>query len=228
MMKIFSLIIFALAFLLAPAGVDARQDVRSFVKDELMKDLPWESQAVEIDGIEIPGLEAAIGYDSMRLDLPKRISAPGKVAFSLEVSSKGKGTRTVWGTAKIRVYRDAVVALRPLKGRMPVDAADLKVARIELEEAADAFSSIEELSGMVAERPINAGSVVKKSYVKPQALVKRGERVTLRVQGERLTIRSSGIASAEAPRGGTVAVRTANGKEVLGTVAGPGEIVINF
>ncbi|HEY4707774.1 MAG TPA: flagellar basal body P-ring formation chaperone FlgA [Thermodesulfobacteriota bacterium] len=227
-MKLFSLIFFAIAFFLAPLCADARQDARSFVRDEIMKEIPWESSSVEIDEIEIPGLEAAVGYDSMRLNLPKRISSPGKVSYSLEVSSRDKGTRTVWGTAKIRVYRDAVVALKPIKGRTPIEADGLKVERVELDEAAEAFSSIEDLSGMVAERPISAGSVVKKSYVKPRVLVKRGERVTLTVQGEKITIRSSGVAAAEGPMGGTVAVRTRAGKEVLGTVAGPGEIVINF
>src|SRR3972149_2981916 len=116
----------------------------------------------------------------------------------------------------------------PLKGRMLIQAEDIKVARVELAEGADAFSSIDELSGMVAERPINAGSVVKKSFVKPQVLVKRGERVTLKVQGEKITIRPSGIAAAEGPMGGTVAVRTRAGKEVVGTVAGPGALLINF
>ena len=218
----------ALILLLAPVCGYAGQDVRGFVRDELAKGLPWDGSSVEIDEIEIPGLEVSVGYDSMRLEMPKRISSPGKVSYALDVSSKGKGTKTVWGTAKIRVYRDAVVALKPLKGRMLIQAEDIKVARVELAEGADAFSSIDELSGMVAERPINAGSVVKKSFVKPQVLVKRGGRVTLKVQGEKITIRSSGIAAAEGPMGGTVAVRTRAGKEVLGTVAGPGEIVINF
>lgn len=227
-MKRLKLLLIALfPFLLLASAQAGPRDARGFIRDELLKGLPWDRESVQIEEIEAPGLDSA-RYDSIRLDVPKRISSPGKVSFLLEFRLKGAEARTVWGTARVKVFRDAVIALKPLKGRTRITEGDLSVARVGIEEAGESFSSAGEVAGMVAQRPISAGSVVKKSYVRPEVLVKRGERVALRIEGSRMTVRSTGVAAEDGLRGATVAVKTASGREVLGTVAGPGEIVINF
>jgi len=221
MIALFSLLV------LLPVQSEAATDAVSFIKRELLNGLPWDKGSVEIDEVETPGLDPA-QYDSLRLDLPRRITSPGRISFSLELRSKGREAKTIWGRARVRVFTEAVVALKALKGRTKIAASDLNVARVELEEARDAFSTIEDAVGQVVLRPIAAGSVLQKDYVRPEVIVKRGERVAIRVESGNIMIRSAGVASEDGYRGGTVAVKTASGKEVLGTVAGPGEIIINF
>ncbi|GEM_PF-2695479 len=213
--------------LLSPAEAWGAGGAISFIRAELAKGLPWDRGSVEIDDIEIQGLQAA-GYDSMRLVLPRRISQPGKVSYQLELKKAGEETRTVWGSARVRVYRDAVLALRPLRARTKIREGDLKVARVELDEARDSFASVSEVAGLVAMRPVTAGSVVRKTHAGPEVIVKRGDKVLLKVEGESITVRSTGIASEDGHRGSRIQVRTANGREVLGTVAGPGRVVIKF
>ncbi|MBW7956353.1 MAG: flagellar basal body P-ring formation protein FlgA [Deltaproteobacteria bacterium] len=226
---ILRLLIFAFLslFLAYPAEAGSNADAISFVKAELAKGLPWDGEAIEIDGIDISGLGPA-KYDSMRLVLPKRISQPGKVSYQLEVKRTGQEPRTVWGSARVRVFRNAVLALKPLKVRTKISEGDLKVARVELEEARDSFASASEVAGLVAIRPVTAGSVVKKTHVGPEVVVKRGEKVLLKLDGENITVRSTGIASQDGHKGSKISVKTANGREVLGTVAGPGRVVIKF
>lgn len=213
--------------LLSPAEAWGAGGAISFIRAELAKGLPWDRKAIEIDDIEIPGIQAA-GYDSMRLVLPRRISQPGKVSYQLELKKAGEETRTVWGSARVRVYRDAVLALRPLRARTKIKEGDLKVARVELDEARDSFASISEVAGLVAMRPVTAGSVVRKTHAGPEVIVKRGDKVLLKVEGESITVRSTGVAAEDGHRGSRIQVRTANGREVLGTVAGPGRVVIKF
>lgn len=223
------LLIFAVLslFLAYPADAAGAGSAASFVRGELMKSLPWDRESVRIDEIEIPGLQAA-KYDSMRLALPKRISQPGKVSYQVELRKAGDEPRTVWGSARVRVYRDAVLALKPLKARTKISEGDLKVARVELDEARDSFSSISDVAGLVAVRPVTAGAVVKKTQVGPEVIVKRGEKVLLKIEGESITVRSTGIASQDGHKGSRISVRTANGRQVFGTVAGPGRVIIKF
>lgn len=201
--------------------------VEEFVKEELSSRLPWDAEAVEIDEVEIPGFKAAKGA-SFELDMPKRPSGPGKVSFKVEVKDKTSGEKVFWGSARIKVFKDAIVALRIMKGKTRITADDVKVARVELGEAAEAFSSIDEIEGMVAKRPISAGAVIKKSYVKQEAVIKRGEKVTVNVEGPSIRIRSRGVAASDGHVGSIISVKTYSGKEVPGEVAGPGEIVIEF
>lgn len=198
-----------------------------FVKGELASMLPWDREAVEIDDIVIPGIEAGNG-SSLRLDVPKRPEGPGKISFKVEVREKGSPVRVYWGSARVKVYKEAVVALRTLKAGTRITSDDVKVARVDLGEAPESFSSVEELSGMVAKRPVTAGSVIKRDYVRPETVIKRGEKVALMIEGPSIRIRSHGVAAEDGHRGGIIAVRTASGKEVAGEVTGPGEIAIGF
>lgn len=201
--------------------------IEDFVQKELSSRLPWDEADVEIDEIEVPGLKVSKGA-ALKLDVPKRPNGPGKVSYKLEVTEKGKDARVFWGSAMVSVYKDAVVALRPMKGKTLIAREDVKVARVELAEAAESFSSIDDVAGMVAKRPIPAGAVVKKGYVKEEAVIKRGEKVTVNIEGPSIKIRSIGVAAQDGHVGSVVRVRTSSGREVAGEVMGPGEITVNF
>jgi len=201
--------------------------VNEFVKGELASMLPWERDSIEVDEVEIPGFAAGKGA-SLSLDMPKRLEGPGKVSFKVEVREKGSPARVFWGSARVRVFKEAVVALRPMKAKTKIKAADIKTAKVELIEASSAFASVDEIEGMVVKRPINAGAVIKREFVKKETVVKRGEAVALMVEGPSIRIRSHGVATEDGHKGAVIAVRTASGKEVPGLVTGPGEIVIGF
>lgn len=216
-MRISLLLIALLALLLAPAAQAATS-----IEEAIIGALPWERGFVEVEDVSVPGLDGAKAF---KVEFPKRPTGPGKVAFTVRQAGR---EGVVWGTARVRVYRDAVVALRPLRARMKVTAEDLKLSRVELQEASEGFSEVADAAGLVAMRPVQPGTVVKREYVRPEAIVRKGQRVRLSVVGSSLMIRSKGTASADGTMGSTVAVRTASGKEVLGKVTGPGEITVNF
>lgn len=222
------LTLYIAAFLLTiffPAAAGA--SIEEFVKNELSSMLPWERAAVEVDEVEVPGFVSAKG-SSIRLEAPKRPIGPGKVSFKIEVREKGHQERVFWGTARVRVFKQAVVALRPLKARTKITADDITLARVELSDATGSFGSIEELGNMEAKRPISAGAVIKTEYVKKETVIRRGEKVLVMVEGPSIRIRSQGIAREDGHVGATIAVRTASGKDVPGQVTGPGEIVMGF
>lgn len=202
-------------------------DAEDFVRREITSMLPWDANAVEVDDVDIPGLKAGKGA-RLNIDVPKRPSGPGKVSFKLEVSEKGMDSRVFWGSARVMVYKDAVVALRPMKGKTLIGAQDVKLARVALGEASESFSSIDEVAGMVAKRPISAGAVIKKNYVKEENVIRRGEKVAVSVEGPTIRIRSRGIAAEDGHVGSVITVKTDSGREVAGEVRGPGEIVIKF
>lgn len=227
MFKAAGKIITALAAVVILSGGAWGDDrAEAFIKAELVKNSPWEGGDLRVEDIQVPGLDSE-KYDSMSLELPRGIRNTGKVSFKAVLYSKGK-EKDLWGSAKLKVYNDAVVALKSIKANKPINSGDVKLVKVDMAEAGEALVSLEEAAGMLAKRPIPAGSIIKREYVKPEVIVKRGERVTLNVQGPKISIRSKGTASEDGHKGGVIAVRTASGKQITGRVTGPGEIIIEF
>ncbi len=201
-------------------------DADSEIKAALSKASPWSSAKVEVEEIEVPGIERE-KFDSIevRLSNPKAI---GKAAFLAVLKRNGKETRTLWGSARIRVYRDALVALRALKMKSKISMNDVKLVSVEVKDAPDAVGSIDELDGMVVKRPVAAGSILKRDCLKPESIVKKGERVTVWLESKSIKLKTAAVASEDGGKGGVIAARALSGREISGVVTGPGELLVEF
>lgn len=203
-------------------GLDADSEIRA----ALLKVSPWNGAKVEVEEIEVPGIDRE-RFDAIevRLSNPKAI---GKVAFLTVLKRDGKEIKTLWGSARIRVYRDTLVALRALKMKSKLSADDVKLVSVEVKDAPDAVASIDELEGMVVRRPVPAGSVIKRDYLKPELIIKKGERVTVWLESKSIKVKTAAIASEDGGRGGVVAARALSGREISGVVTGPGQLLVEF
>ncbi len=201
--------------------------IKAEVKKALTTSSPWEAGDMEVSDVQLSGYNDE-EFDKVEIRVPEGMKNIGKVSVQAVLLSKGKEVKTLWATARIRVFKKVVVALNPLKANTKIAKGDIKIMRTEVNDARDSFPSMEEVEGMVVKRPIPAGSVVKKDYVKPEVVVKRGERVVLNLDSERFHVKSAGVASEDGASGSVIAVRTSSGKELTGKVSGPGVITVGF
>ncbi|MBI4949487.1 MAG: flagellar basal body P-ring formation protein FlgA [Deltaproteobacteria bacterium] len=201
-------------------------DVDAEIKSALVKVSPWSGTKVEVEEIEVPGIEKE-RFDAIEVRLPNA-KAAGKVAFQAVLKTGGKETKTLWGSARIRVYRDALVALRALKMKSKPSPDDVKLVSVEVRDAPDAVASIDELDGMVVKRPISAGSIIKRDYLKLETVVRKGDRVTVWVEGRSVRVKTAAIASEDGGKGAVITARALSGREINGVVRGPGELLVEF
>jgi flagella basal body P-ring formation protein FlgA len=203
--------------------------VRSEVTRQLVENSPWSGEDIEVDDIIITGPDITKEkFDRVEVRVPKRMTNIGKVTVLATLFSGKKEVRNIWVSARIKVFREAVVALNSLRMNEKITKDDVKAMRMETRDVADTLGSTEEAVGMLARRPIAAGTVIKRDYLKPQVIVKRGERIVVSVENDRLKVKSMGTAVGDGSRGETVSVRMSSGKEIAGRVAGPGEIIVDF
>ncbi|MFQ5736251.1 MAG: flagellar basal body P-ring formation chaperone FlgA [Thermodesulfobacteriota bacterium] len=222
-------IAFFLLFLFVPCATRAQgPSLGAEIARQIASTLPWERSNVEVSGVSIPGLEKVGEYDDARVRVPAGMAKTGKVSFPVSFFRKGVEFKSLWATAQIKVFKLAVVALRPIKSRRKVARADVRLARVDVRDTQDSFSSVDEVAGKVARRPIRAGHVVKKDYVRPEVVVKRGDRVVVSMRGGNIRIKSSAVAVENGFQGRPMRVRTSSGKEISGLVVGPGEIAVGF
>lgn len=218
----------ALMILAVPALSDEGL-IRSEVTRQIVENSPWSGEDIEVDDINITGPDITKEkFDRVEVRVPKRMTNIGKVTVLATLFSGKKEVRNIWVSARIKVFREAVVALNSLRMNDKITKDDVKVMRMETRDVADTLGSAEEAVGMLARRPIAAGTVIKRDYIKPQVIVKRGERIVVSVENERLKVKSMGTAVGDGSRGETVSVRMSSGKEIAGRVTGPGEITVDF
>lgn len=212
----------------ALAGMDSER-LKETIASRLIEGSPWKGMDAEAEVVELAGYDpSSVKFDRVEVNLPRGMRNTGKVTAGVVLYSGSKEVKRLWASARIRVYRTVAVSLSPLKMNKAIDTGDVKYMRTELADTAGAVTSEEEIKGMSALRPIPAGMVIKKEYLRPETLIKRGEAVTILVDNGRLRIKSKGKASEDGYMGKTVRVRAASGKEIKGRVTGRGEMTVNF
>ena len=210
----------------AASGVEP--SLGGIIARQIIDTLPWDKSNVEVAEISIPMLDEVKDYDDVRVRMPVGMAKLGKATFPVSFFKSGVEVKSLWATARIKAYRQAVVALKPLKANSRISIDDVKLTRVDVEDTQDSIFAVNEVAGMFAKRPIRAGDVIKKTYIKPERLVKRGDRVVVSVEGETLVIKSKGTAKEDGSMGRSIGVLTASGREISGRVVGPGEIAVEF
>jgi len=203
--------------------------IKSAVTARLLEGSPWDEGAAVVSDVRLSGFDPeSDAYDRIGVRLPRGMKRLGRVTAYVTLYRDGREVRNLWASAWIKVYGEAVVALKPLRMKRRITASDVRLARIEVASLADAAVSIDEVVGMVVRRPLPAGAVVKKSYLRPVRLIRRGDRVSISSGDGRFRVRTRGIAVEDGYEGSVVTARTASGREVSGRVAGPGSITVEF
>ncbi len=190
---------------------------------------PWEGSDIEVSEIEFSGNEnLANGFDAIKVNAPKGVRTLGKITVPVSLMSKGAEIKTIWASARIRLYRNAVIAVNSIKKGSSVSEKDLTLKRIEVRDSSDLPRTIADVSGMAAKRPIPAGAVVKMDYLVAQTIVKRGDVVAIHMENERIKIKAKGIATEDGSNGSIISARSVAGKELRARVIGPGELTVDF
>ncbi|MEK7679337.1 MAG: flagellar basal body P-ring formation chaperone FlgA, partial [Deltaproteobacteria bacterium] len=224
MKKAFAICLMLVSLLFAPneAHSGPADIIKAGITERLMAQSPWEEGSVEVEEIRISGFDESVQFTSVEVTIPRGLRNAGKVSVLVTLFKDSKEVKTLWATARIKAYKDAVVALKPLRMNTGIEPGDVKVVRVDVSDMHDAISSVEEAAGMIVKRPISAGSVIRKDSIKSQLAVRRGEKVMLVIESGAVRIRSVAIASAEGAVGALISARTQGGKEVMARVTGPG------
>ena len=126
---------------------------------------------------------------------------------------------------QVRVYGDALVAVRTLPAGQPISEADVRTEEVEwTREAQGVARNFAQLQQRVPSRPIASGQPVGLALLSETPAVAQGDPVKLIGRGNGFSISTDGVALAAAAAGQPVRVRVESGKILTGT-AREGRIV---
>jgi flagella basal body P-ring formation protein FlgA len=159
--------------------------------------------------------------------------APAGSAFigtTVTVLAGGREAHTAAISFRVTRYRPVVVAATAVQARSALGPNDLRVEpRPASEVPLDALTEVRDAAELEAMQTLRPGDVVTARAVQARVLVRRGEIVTLVLEGPSFRITTQGVAGQDARRGDTVRVVNASSKrEVLGRVEGAAVVRVPF
>jgi flagella basal body P-ring formation protein FlgA len=149
---------------------------------------------------------------------------------TVHVSVDGRSVQAVPLGFRVERYAHVAVAARALDAKGALGAGDWRVERRPVSEIQPgALTSVPDASDLEPVRPIRAGEVLTAALLKPRLLVRRGDLVTLVLEGPGFRITTRGVAAGDARRGEAVRVLNPTSKrEALGTVEVAGVVRVPF
>lgn len=226
-LKISAVCIIALALSAAAAHAGGWETLRGEITRQITANSPWAGMEVDVSEIDATGFEPSRDeFDEVIVGIPAGSRGVGRVSVAVTLSKSGAQVKKLWASARVRVYRTMIAAAVPLRVGSIISREHIKPVKAEIDEAPEAAISFADALGMMVLRPMPAGAVVKKNYLRPRTIVKRGDIVTVVVESLRIKIKSKGIAMQDGWEGSSMTVRTASGRELKGRLNQSGELAV--
>jgi flagella basal body P-ring formation protein FlgA len=214
----------ALGVIGAPAFADIeaqsldaiRAAAQDYVKQHVPKQRPGSVQ-VNVGALD-SRLRLAACAAPLKVALPA--GATFRARMTLAVSCASASSWTVYVPASIET-QSSVLVLRHAAGRgMRLTAQDVEVqTRLVSGPGDDYLTDIAELDGRTLKRPLGAGAALTADAMAADALIKRGQQVTLLAAAGGMEVRAGGVAMTDAPAAGRVKARNlSSGRIVEGVV----------
>ena len=154
----------------------------------------------------------------------------GRSLFLLSVKQKNGATSDYWVTAEVSVVRKVLVATRPIKRKERIESDALAVLTVYQVRPDELYvESPDALLNKQAQRLILPGAPITLDMVEDSPVMTKGDRVTLFVEAEGITISATGQVKEDGFLGRQVAVIPKDGnKPVYGTVVSASKVKVAF
>lgn len=132
---------------------------------------------------------------------------------------------------RVKIKKEVIVAKRDILPNEIITKDDILLENIEVDNINDIMTDISQINKMSLKRRVKAGDVIRKSFLKPQNIIKNGQLVTLKVISGTVTIETTGTALQDAACGDVIRVRRVddyNSAVFQGTVTDTGFVLISL
>lgn len=199
--------------------------------------LPWTEVAGEPVTRRIERVEVALGGADPRLKLApcdkvqtyvpdgSRLWGKSRVGLRCE---QGPVRWNVFVPVTVRVWGRGVIAVVPLRPGDHIEAADLRVAEVDLAaESSNPVLDPEEAIGRVLIRGVQGGQSLRQSHLKPRRYFAAGDAVQLQIQGQGFAVSGEGVALTPGDEGQCARIR-AGARVVCGRPVGDRQVVLSL
>ncbi|CAK0758601.1 flagella basal body P-ring formation protein FlgA [Gammaproteobacteria bacterium] len=227
--------IFLLSLFCIPLTAGSAQNIQSLdsittAVTAFLSTLRGESKSppvISVDSLD-PRLRLSMCDTPLEVSLAPGARSTGRMVVMVRCSSPRPWS--VYVPAKIAMPVFVVVAARPLLRDQVITPADIAVEQRDSSDLpAGYLTDPNQILGKSLTRPAAAGSILIPGQTRNPIVIRRGERVTLLIQSTGLTVRSMGVALADAGAGDRISVRNESSRRIVeGIVEKAGVVVMEW
>ncbi len=199
------------------AAVILGQKIRDAVRNKIYSEMPWKMEDVRIDFGSVPDtIVVPAGSMVKSANLPENCSFRNTQTVQVVIENNAKIVRKIPITARIRIFRPVCVALTRINRNAPITESSIRVEKREVTELSrNSYEFPDSLYGKVVDRTIIAGKILTDDYIKPEILVRGGEKVKIVASENEALVSVEGEALRDGAFGDKIPVRSAlTGKRV--------------
>ncbi|WP_184682508.1 flagellar basal body P-ring formation chaperone FlgA [Pseudomonas fluvialis] len=182
--------------------------------------------------IEIKRLDPRLRLAACDTPLSIRLESPSEPIgrISLRVRCDSTMQWTVFVPAQVKLYRQIVVASRPVKRQTLLDAADVHLAERDVGTLnAGYLTELTQAIGNKSTRPLLADQALTPNMVEMADVVSKGDQVVISASTHSMSVKMPGEALSDGAPGEQIRVRNLSSQRVIkARVTGPGQVEVNM
>ncbi|WP_312936022.1 flagellar basal body P-ring formation chaperone FlgA [Pseudomonas sp.] len=163
-------------------------------------------------------------------DLDATLESPAQPLgrVTVRVRCAGSGPWTVFVPATVKLYREVVVMVRPLRRDSVVGEGDVAVRERDVGTLNQGFiTELDQVVGMKLLRPTVIDQVLTPQHLEQAELIRKGDHVVIIARSGSLSVRMPGEALSKGGMAEQIRVRNLNSKRVIkARVTAPGQVEV--
>ncbi|WP_277051679.1 flagellar basal body P-ring formation chaperone FlgA [Zestomonas thermotolerans] len=182
--------------------------------------------------VEVNRLDPRLRLAECDSDLTASLESPatpiGRV--TVRVRCDGSSPWTVFVPAQVRLFRDVLVTVRPLKRGEVVGMQDLTLLERDVGLLGQGFlTAPEQAAGKTVTRPLLADQVLTPTHLQSSRVVRKGDQVLISANSGKVSVHMNGEALGDGAEGQQVRVRNLSSQRIIkARVAGPGLVKVDL
>ena len=213
------------------ANVIPSSQLDRMFRDHVRTHCSWDPQKIVFEKVDVPESvalpEGKVHWEIWDKGGDRYI---GQVNLSVNFYVDGKQVRNVPLSGRVSVRQEVVKASRKINQGQLISREDVgRVLEFGTNLQRDVLTDPEEAVGKKAVRSIQPGQAISSQMIESPPVVKKGGQVQIVARNELILVSTSGKASEDGRLGEAVrVVNLSSGKEIQGTVKGPGLVEVIF
>ncbi|MET0125222.1 flagellar basal body P-ring formation chaperone FlgA [Pseudomonas caspiana] len=177
--------------------------------------------------IEVRQLDPRMRMPFCDKELTASLESPRPVGrVSTRVRCDGSSPWTVFVPAQVRLFRNVVTAIRPLKRDEIITEQDIAMRERDIGLLGQGFLSSEDQAlGQKILRPMVIDQIIAPNFLEQPQMVRKGDQVVITARSGSIAVRMPGEALSDGTFNEQIRVRNLNSKRIIkANITGPGQV----
>lgn len=201
-----------------------QQAIRQFIAANLTPETDYQIKTGQIDS----RLKLPLCSKPLNIIVTKGSLKAGRNAIGVECSSNKKWT--IYTSTIISIYKEVIVLSQPIKRGGFYTKNNVRAEKKEISNLRSGyFTDSQNIINKQATRSLAQGTIITQRNITEPKLIKRGEKVTIKISSPNLEISTSGIALMDGIQNQNIRIKNTKSQQIVqATVVNKGLVVVSF